>query len=331
MFNLPLILFVGLELCYYLLIAQTGVVEVFHSDITAIAFLPLGGIVGSYLGSHLKIKEEIKVYILLLIQTVSTLFYPKFSPLTLLILGIAVGGMAPLMMNTLKKAKNIDFVFALSIAYAAGTFLFTSDPLQRGSLGVALSLTALVSYFFINKIKIKEELKKKDVFINYSLLVMTFWVFLDSTLFETLSRDISIPIWREGFTFEIILFHITGVIAGVFLRLEQFNKSLLILVLFAFSYLFYFLREPLLLSIVYPFVISFYNVAILQSLVKIKSLKTLGIYMIFIGWIASGAGLFTALEQYIIYVPALFLVVFLYMINQQTNTFKLTKKEAYHG
>lgn len=66
--------------------------------------------------------------------------------------------------------------------------------------------------------------------------------------------------------------------------------------LFALSYLFYFLQEAFILSLVYPFVISYYNVVILQTLIK-KDLKTISIYMIFIGWLASGAGLFTALES----------------------------------
>ena len=62
---------------------------------------------------------------------------------------------------------------------------------------------------------------------------------------------------------------------------------------------------------------------------KIKSLKTIGIYMVFIGWIASGAGLFVALEGFILYVPLLFMVAFLYMINQQN--YISNNKEAYNG
>jgi beta-carotene 15,15'-dioxygenase len=326
-FSLPLVFFVGFELCYYLLIAQTGIVEVFHSNLMLIGLLPIGGIIGSYFGASLKYKEKYKVYFLLCLQTGLTLFYPKFNPFTLFILGIAVGAMAPLIISSLKKAQNLDFILSLSIAYAAGTFLFSSNPFDRGSLGIILSVGALVSYLFIKEQNIvsKDDLKKE--YISYSLLLMTFWIFLDSALFETLSRDISIPIWRGGYTFEIMLFHVIGVMVGVVFKLDSFQKSLTILILFALSYLFYFLREPLLLSIVYPFVISFYNVAILQSLVKIKSLRTIGIFMIFTGWIASGAGLFIALEQLIIYIPLLFLVVLLFMINQ---SYTLTK-EAYNG
>lgn len=327
MFNLAITLFVGLELCYYLLIAQTGVVEVFHSNLMLIGFLPVGGVIGSYLSSHLNIKETHKVHGLLALQGFITLFYPNLNPVTLFLLGIAVGGMAPLIISSLKKAKPLDFIFALSIAYAAGTFLFNTNPHNRELLGLVLSVGALVSFYFMQETKTKIEDTKS--YVSYSLLLMTFWVFLDSALFETLSRDIIIPIWRGGFTFEIMLFHIIGVVAGVLLKQDHFQRSLTILILFSLSYLFYFLREPLLLSIVYPFVISYYNVAILQSIVKIKDLKSIGIYMIFIGWISSGAGLFVALEHFIIYIPLLFLVVFLYMINQQTK-FNFNK-EAYHG
>lgn len=136
---------------------------------------------------------------------------------------------------------------------------------------------------------------------------MVLWIFLDSSLFETLSRDTSVPIWRGGYSFEIVAFHIIGVIAALKIKLQKLEKELFIILLFALSYLFYFLQEAILLSIIYPFVISFYNVTILQSLLK-KDLKNLAFYMIFIGWIASGAGLFIALENLTLFVPIIFLL-----------------------
>jgi hypothetical protein len=148
---------------------------------------------------------------------------------------------------------------------------------------------------------------------------MVLWVFLDSTLFETLSRDLTVSIWRDGFTFEIIIFHLIGVASAFFIKIEKNQKELLILILFALSFLFYFLQEALILSIVYPFVISFYNVVILQSIVK-KQFKTLTIYMVFIGWIASGAGLFIALENLTFYVPVIFLLCLIkILITQQSQ------------
>lgn len=329
-FNPALILFVGLELCYYLLIAQTGIVEVFHSDLLVIGYLPIGGVLGSYISSHISLKQKYKIIVLLTLQAVLTLFYPNYNTALLFLLGFSVGGIAPLMIYTLKKAQSIDFILALSLAYTIGTFLFTTIPTDRSLLGIFLSIGALISYIFINKSFGQKVVETNKHYIQYPLFFMVFWVFLDSTLFETLSRDIVIPIWRGEYTFEIITFHIIGVIAGMVLKQDYLQKSLTILVLFAISYLFYFLREPLLLSIVYPFVISFYNVAILQSLVTQKSLKKLGLYMIFIGWIASGGGLFVALSELIIFVPLAFLIVFIYIVNKESN-YNLSLKEFHHA
>ena len=88
--------------------------------------------------------------------------------------------------------------------------------------------------------------------------------------------------------------------------------------LFTLSYLFYFLEESFLLSIVYPFVISYYNVNILKTLREVN-LKKLSIYMIFIGWVASGAGLFVALESLTLFVPTIFLLFFIQFLFNQKN------------
>ena len=86
--------------------------------------------------------------------------------------------------------------------------------------------------------------------------------------------------------------------------------------LFAASYLFYFLREGYILSIVYPFVISYYNVVILQTIAK-KDFRVITFYMIFIGWMASGAGLFVALSNLILFVPIILLIaIFKIMIGE---------------
>jgi len=324
--NFPLVFFIGFELCYYLLIAQTGIVEVFHTDMFIVGFLPFGGVIGSILATYVDLKKEYKVFIFLVLQFTMSLFYPNLSSFNLFLLGIAVGGMAPLIMDYIKKANSIDMVLALGIAYVIGTSLFTTIPESRAIYGLFFTSMAFIAFIFL---RYKKTIKNKDAkkYISYSLFYMTFWVFLDSALFETLSRDIDIPIWRGGYSFEIMVFHILGVIGGVVLRFDYYQKAFFILVLFATSYFFYFLREPLILSMVYPFVISYYNITILQSLYKIKSFKTLGIYMIFIGWVASGLGLFVAYIQIIIFLPILFLIVLLYMINQQTYF----KKGVYHG
>ena len=74
--------------------------------------------------------------------------------------------------------------------------------------------------------------------------------------------------------------------------------------------------QKLILSIVYPFVISYYNVVILQTIAK-KDFKTITFYMIFIGWMASGAGLFVALSNLILFVPIILLIaIFKIMIGE---------------
>ncbi len=145
---------------------------------------------------------------------------------------------------------------------------------------------------------------------------MTLWIFLDSALFESLSRDVSISIWRDGYSLEIALFHIIGVVCALYFKIEKNQKELLIVILFSLSYLFYFIQEAFILSLIYPFVISFYNVVILQTLLQ-KELKTLSVYMIFIGWIASGGGLFVALENLILFVPLVFLIALIKILNTQ--------------
>ncbi len=324
--NFALVIFVSFELCYYLLVAQTGIVELFNSDLFQIGYLPVGGVIGSYLSTVIKTNHQYKVYGLLSLQFLMTMFYPNLQPIHLFLLGIAVGGMAPLVISSLKNASSLDLILALSISYTVGTLLFNTDPAGRTILALGLTIVAIFAFFNLpNKTK---KLKVSEQLGSYPLWLMVLWVFLDSTLFETLSRDIMIPIWRGGFTWEIALFHILGVVAAFTVKLDQEERPVLILVLFAFSYLLYFIREPLLLSIVYPFVISYYNVEILQTLRREKSLKKLGIYMIFIGWGASGLGLMVALEEIVIYMPLVLTATFFIMVAKQL---RIISKEASHG
>lgn len=318
--KIALTLFIAFELCYYLLIAQTGVVEYFSSNIFLIAPLPIGGVIGSILSYYLKATTQNKITLFLLLQLFLTFFYPNFSTPLLFLLGLSVGALAPLLINELKKATTIELGFALCISYSIGTLLFNYDVAKREYIAIIFTLISLISSTQLPKLK---EIKTNFEFESYSLFIMVLWIFLDSALFETLSRDINIPIWRGGFTFEIVLFHILGVVAALKFKIQKLEKELLIVILFALSYLFYFLREPTLLSIFYPFVISFYNVTILQSLLK-KGLKKLAFYMVFIGWIASGAGLFVALENLILFVPIIFLISLINVLNSQE---KIQSKE----
>lgn len=294
--RLILIFFIASELCYYLLIAQTGIVEYFSSNIFLIAPLPIGGVIGSLLVSYIKIKNKISLF--LVAQLILSFLYPNYNFLTLFLLGFVVGSMAPLIINEVKKTTFLELGLALSLSYVTGTMLFNYEVSQREIIAVTLTMITLFCSLFLNYIKEEKELNTT----NHSLLMMVLWVFLDSALFESLSRDVTVSIWRDGFTFEIALFHVIGLFCALYFKIEKNQKELLILTLFALSYLFYFLREGSILSMVYPFVISYYNVLILQSIRKLD-FKTISFYMIFIGWMASGAGLFIALANLILFVP----------------------------
>ncbi|GGD44568.1 hypothetical protein GCM10012288_18600 [Malaciobacter pacificus] len=309
--RLILVLFIATELCYYLLIAQTGIVEYFSSNIFVIAPLPIGGIIGSFLIPYLKIENKNKISILLVIQLIMSFIYPNFNFITLFILGLTVGALAPLIINEIKKADFIQLGLALCISYVTGTMMFNYDVELRDIIAIILTIITLISSRFLPN----KELER-DYSESFSLYAMVLWIFLDSALFESLSRDITISIWRDGYSLEIALFHIVGVVAALTLKLEKNQKELFIIILFALSYLFYFLREGFILSLIYPFVISYYNVIILQTIIK-KDFKTISIYMIFIGWIASGAGLFVALENLILFVPVILLITLLKIMSNQ--------------
>lgn len=316
--RLILILFIASELCYYLLIAQTGVVEYFSSNLFLIAPLPIGGVIGSLLVSYIKIDFRNRISLFLIIQLIMSILYPNFNMYTLFILGFAVGSMAPLIINEVKKTSLLELGLALSISYVTGTLLFNYEVEQRGIIAIILTSIALIASRLLPK---NEAIEKSNQ--NFPLLMMVLWVFLDSALFESLSRDVTISIWRDGYTFQIALFHVVGVFSALFFRIDQNQKGLFILTLFALSYLFYFLRDGFILSIVYPFVISYYNVVILQTISK-KDFKTITFYMIGIGWMASGAGLFVAITNLILFVPIILLIV---IFKIMLSDYKPNKKE----
>lgn len=309
--RLILIFFIASELCYYLLIAQTGIVEYFSSNLFLIAPLPIGGVIGSIVVSYIKIDFKNKISAFLIIQLLMSFLYPNFNFVTLFILGFAVGSMAPLIINEIKKASIIELGLALCLSYVTGTLLFNYEVNERGIIAIILTTITLIASRFLPKKELSQSSNQE-----FPLLMMVLWVFLDSTLFESLSRDVTLSIWRDGFTFQIALFHMVGVFSALYFKIEKNQKSLLIISLFALSYLFYFLREGFILSIIYPVVISYYNVVILQTIVK-KDFRTITFYMIFIGWMASGAGLFVALANLILFVPIiLLLAIFKIMIGE---------------
>ena len=316
--RLILIFFIASELCYYLLIAQTGVVEYFSSNLSLTAPLHIGGVIGSLLISYIKINNKITLF--LIAQLILSFMYPNYNFLTLFLLGFTVGSMAPMIINEVKKTSLIELGFALSLSYVTGTILFNYEVSQREIIAVTLTSITLICSLFLPQ---NNQEEKSLISPNHSLLIMVLWVFLDSSLFESLSRDLAVSIWRGGFTFEIALFHVIGLVCALYFKMEKNQNELFILILFALSYLLYFLREGFILSLVYPFVISYYNVVILQSIRK-KDFRTISLFMIFIGWMASGTGLLVALTNMIFIVPIIILLAIFKVINKE---YTLNNKE----
>ncbi len=296
--NLLMILFIAGEFCYYLLIAQTGIIEVFHSELPSFFTLPLGGILGSllvYKPLGILKDDTSKIRFFLALQLVCSLFYPSLNLFVLGLLGVSLGMSAPLLIKLCSKHLG-NMAFALGITYAASTALFTYAPLLRGSLAVVLSVIALVSSFFLSYTP-KRDVEESKPLGLYAIVAMASWAFLDANLFETLSRSADMSIWRSSLWPVILCFHLVGMATAYYFRARMKEHSYLILVLFTLSYTLYATKEALLLSIVYPFVISYYNFTIIERLSRITSLRTLGIVMLFTGWIAGGGGLMCSLTH----------------------------------
>jgi len=315
--RIALIIFVSFELLYYLLIAQTGIVEYFNAELSQIIYLPIAGVMGAIFVMFCTLPRKTLLLGLLGLQVIMSAFYPDFTHLGLVLLGLSVGGIAPLLIHSLKQQKHFDMGFALIIAYGVGTFLFSYPPSQRGVFALGFSLVALVGASVLSmKDKQIDAHKKLD---HKQLLMMSLWVFFDASLFETLSRESVIPIWRGDYTLEIIIFHILGVLGAFYMPVKKEFHTAVILTLLSVSYLLYFSTQPLLLSFVYPFVISYYNVIILQTLIRVKDFKQIVIAMIMIGWVSSGAGLMVALNEFIVFVPVIFITLFAYIIYAQSH------------
>ena len=301
MFNALFTLFVASEFCYYLLIAQTGIIEVFHSDIQAFFTLPLGGVLGSllvYRSFGWLNTDQKKIIFFVGIQALCSLFYPSLNLVVLGALGISLGMSAPLLIK-LTKGRYTEIAIALGFTYALATALFTYEPNLRGNLAIALSLIALTCSFFIHRLpEHRVEIEPQSLSI-YAVLSMAVWAFLDANLFETLSRSSDISIWRAETWHIILVFHLVGMGSAYLLRdtLRE-HHSFIIASLFSLSYMLYVSREAVLLSMVYPFVISYYNFIIMKRLSKLGNLRQLGMIMVFTGWIAGGGGLMSALGGY---------------------------------
>jgi hypothetical protein len=273
------------ETSYYLLILQTGIVDYFHSDMSQLWMIPVGGVMGILTMAKLS-HRSIVVSVSLLFQTLLMLFYPSFNGFMLFALGFLSGLIAPYLIYQLKSVHHILIVLGLS--YILGTFAIHIPPENRGVLAICLSIVALFSSYFIAPVT--EKKIKRLVLKSY--LVIFVWLVLDATLFETLSRS-TVGIWKnEAFTTIIATFHIVGLYVGYKLINFKYNNRV-ILALFAISYLLFAFNLSYLLAIVYPIVISYYNVIILKHFMSL-SFEHLTLVSLSL-WMSAGIGLSIAL------------------------------------
>jgi hypothetical protein len=298
-----LITLMASELCYYLLVAQTGIIESFNSDLSRIFTLPLGGAIGSLIAHRnfgaLNTTRR-KIAFLLFAQGLLSLAYPNFNLVTLFFLGLTVGALAPLFIHLFSKDEIFPLMLALGCAYATGTALFTSPPEGRRLIAIVLSMLALAAIAGLQRDDKKIEAREVSVGLRLapcSAALLFLWVALDSSLFEILSRHESMSIWRGEYRYLIVLFHSLGLFTAYAVRNRFKYHHSTIALLFVTSYALLFFGQNMLLAMIYPFVISYYNFFLLRLLVSIRSLQLLGVCMLGAGWIASGLGLMVALNH----------------------------------
>lgn len=296
--SLALICLLGFELSYYLLIVQTGIAQHYHSDLIKLFPIFVGGVAGTVLSGQTwgNISNPIhKIMIALTLQLALSFLYPDYNVFTLGLLGLSVGLMAPLGIYLFKEKQQKELLFALAIAYTVGTYCFTTFADGREWMALVFSSIALAAAFVLKDYKVEEDAKViSHTFVSYLPLML--WILLDSNLFETLSRHQDLDIWSSQ-TFLIIIFHLTGLVAAYFIRISSLKKHLFIALLFTASYSLSYFELPIILAMVYPFTISYYNVIVFTALSKEMSLAKLASMMVFIGWIASGIGLALALSK----------------------------------
>jgi hypothetical protein len=299
--HIALTTLLGFELVYYLLIIQTGLAESYHSDLLALAPVFIGGVAGSVVSGYRwgRLADPVqKLIAVLALQSLLTYWYPDYNALTLFLLGISVGAAAPLAIYLFTPSNRSLLLMALGTAYAIGTYNFTVNPLHREIYGMTFSLIALGSSLFLVGYKAQKEHYLDRAPYGVYLLLMV-WVMLDSYLFETLSRHSGLMIWRGEFTYVIITGHLFGLVAAYVIPFGRRFQHLLIGVLFALSYIASYMEWTLMMAIVYPVVISYYNVTVFLHLSRVETMARLGYLMVFIGWFASGAGLGLALTGWL--------------------------------
>ncbi|MDD5159855.1 MAG: hypothetical protein PHI47_07395 [Sulfuricurvum sp.] len=290
-----LVIVLASQLLYYLLIAQTGVVGVFDSHIHDLYTLPIGGIIGSVLSAYWRHQNiRMELYVLFGIQILISWFYPDYSLEMLLLLGFVVGFTTPLLLYIFRSQSMLQLAFGLAISYTVGTALYTYPFVERGAIAIILPLLSVSALYFSH---LKHQCESESISFHWEILaVMMLWIFADSALFETLSRSGGMDIWRT-YPLIIIPAHLLGVFLAYRYGGELMRQTRAILGLFILSYALYWLKEPILLSVVYPVVISYYNVLLFQALIRLADIRLIALSMVGVGWIASSIANGLAIEH----------------------------------
>jgi len=276
------------EMTFYLLILQTGIVEYHHSDIQEIWMIPVGGVIGILTSIYAYAYRRWLLPALLLGQFYLSFHYAHDNGMEMFALGLISGLSAPMLIARIERLLPV--AFALGLSYIVGSYNFDLPADGRTGIAAALSAVAFAAALFADIGRPKTHAERYTVSGTATIF---FWLILDAALFETLSRDPSMRIWgEEPFTFSIIAFHLVGIAAAYRLRHWRGN-DLAVLLLFGATYAVYSLQMQTLLCVVYPFVISYYNVIILERFRKIHypNLAFAALSL----WIASGFGLMIAL------------------------------------
>ena len=297
------------EMTFYLLILQTGIVEFHHSDIREIWMVPVGGVIGILTSIYAYRYRSWLLPSLLLAQIFFSFHYAHDDGLEMFILGLISGLTAPLLIARIERLLPV--AIALGLSYIVGSANFDLPPDGRTGIAVALSAAAFAAALFADMGRPKSHAERYSV---TSTATIFFWLILDAALFETLSRDPLMHIWGEpSFTPLIIIFHLVGVAVAYRFRHSQSN-DLVILLLFGLTYTIYSLQFQMLLAIVYPFIISFYNERFRK--IHYPNLAFVALSL----WIASGFGLMIALaESFSVAWTVLALLGLIYLIQRNEH------------
>lgn len=306
-----LVIVLASQLLYYLLIAQTGVVGVFDSHMHDLYTLPIGGVIGSLMSAywkHIEIKQEL--FFMFGTQIMISWMYPNYSLGLLLVLGVVVGYTTPLMLHVFRGQSKKSLALGLGISYAIGTALYSYPFEERWIIAVILPVVSIFAlYFSVLSPKVIEQKTP----LNWKMVgVMMVWIFADSALFETLSRSGEMDIWSH-FTALIITAHLFGIYLAYRFAKPLMHSSMVIAGLFVLSYGLYYSQQPLLLCVIYPITISYYNVLLFRELTQMRDIRSIGIAMVAVGWGAASVANLIALEQELwmaIVVLGLFVLVY---------------------